>query len=377
MRELIAELDPRQAILLDYTSDTTYHNNFTAWGLKGKFPWIFGIFSGYEWESEIRGFYELTTERIKIAKEDPFCRGVVLWPELSHGDPLVSEYLALNAWEKDTLSVSDFVKRYCADRYTKEAAPEMTEVWLEAMPIVTMAAWSMYDNLKGCGMPFAYPARRITFDPTRIEEYRLKLSDRPKYKALAAALLKRLSKITPSDGQHRRDLYDLARTILERFLGAAIWKLQILYLEGRDEEGLLSLMDSIEALLRAMTDLLASHEDFSLYDSLEKLRQVTETNPNFEVTLKNNASCRYCRSFIYENAEYLYLPELEAVFAEVKEAIRTGREIDREAISKKEEAIRRAYMALPLAEMEKKKKLRPFAEVAKRASEILEKAALS
>ena len=89
VKDLVAELDPSQSIILDYTSDTPYYNNFTNWNLKENFPWVFGIFSGYEWQSEIRGFYELTNERLKTAKEDPLCKGLILWPELSHGDPLV------------------------------------------------------------------------------------------------------------------------------------------------------------------------------------------------------------------------------------------------------------------------------------------------
>ena len=99
VRSLVAELDPNQAILFDYTSDTVKENNFTQWGIMHKFPWIFGIFSAYQANSEIRGFYDLTNERIKLAKADPMCKGAVLWPELSHGDSFMIEYFARNAWE--------------------------------------------------------------------------------------------------------------------------------------------------------------------------------------------------------------------------------------------------------------------------------------
>lgn len=90
VREFIAELDPERTILLDYTSDgRDEKQSFVNWGIVNRFPWIFGLFHAYEAESELRGDYDRTEERLKIAAEDPMCRGMVLWPELSHSDPLV------------------------------------------------------------------------------------------------------------------------------------------------------------------------------------------------------------------------------------------------------------------------------------------------
>ena len=83
VQKLTAELDPEQTIILDYTSDTARENNFTNWGVVGKFPWIYGIFHGFEPDSDIRGNYALTDERLKIAAEDEYCKGLILWPELS------------------------------------------------------------------------------------------------------------------------------------------------------------------------------------------------------------------------------------------------------------------------------------------------------
>lgn len=377
VRELVSELDPNQSIIFDYTSDSPCHNNFTAWNVQNNFPWIFGIFSGYEWESEIRGFYELTNSRIKLAKDDPACKGVVLWPELSHGDPLISEYLALNAWEQETLSVSDFVDKYCSDRYDETAREEMTALWQAFMPIVTLAAWSMNeDNLWGCGMPFMYPTRKMPFDKNYTGNFKRNIANRPEYKGLAAELLKKMAAIKPVDEQQRRDLYDIARTIFERFLSTAIWQTQLFCFAGEYEK-MGGLMECTEALLTALADLLSSHDDFSLYVSLEKLKAVTETNPNFETTLKNNAECAYCRSFAYENVRYLYLPELKAVFDEVKRSIAEGREIDREHISRREAEIRENYMALSLAEMQAQKENLTFSETCFKAADIINKMGLS
>lgn len=138
----MSELDPEQSILLDYTSDTTQASNFTNWDVIGKFPWIFGIFSGYEPNSEIRGYYEWTNKQLKIAKSDPMCKGLVLWPELSHGDTLITEYLAKNAWDMETPSIAERTDTYCTDRYPKDCVAVMQEVWRRFMPIVQLRAWS-------------------------------------------------------------------------------------------------------------------------------------------------------------------------------------------------------------------------------------------
>ena len=135
-------------------------------------------------------------------------------------------------------------------------------------------------------------------------------------------------------------------------------------------------MSLTEELLKTLSDLLSTHEDYSMFASLESLKKVTETNPNFETTLKNNASCNYCRSFTYENAEYLYVPELKAVFEEAKSALTNGSAIDRDAIKNRGEEITKNYMTLPLREMESKKEAHTFSEITKRASEIISKMSL-
>ncbi len=372
VRELVGELDPSQSLILDYTSDTMRRNNFTEWNVCGNFPWIFGIFSGYEPESDIRGFYELTNERLKIAKDDPACRGAILWSELSHGDPLIIEYLALNAWDKETLSVGEFTDKYCADRYDEENVGIMQELWRDFMPIVSLTAWSTDDTFKQTGeLIFARLERRADFNKDETDSYRARMGERPKYRELAADILNRLSKIEAGDEQMRRDLYDIARTVMGRYIDAAILKAELHYLDRASVDEVSKMMASAVKLLKLLTELLASHEDYSLYESLKKLESVTETNPNFEETLKNNAECGYCRSYIYENAEYLYLPELEHLFCEVKNAVCESREIDKEALAKGFEEIRRRYFALPLEEMDKRKNIRHFAEITGNAAEII------
>jgi hypothetical protein len=172
VRELLGELDPSQSILLDYTSDTTRQNNFTAWDVRGKFPWIFGIFGGYEPNTEVRGYYALTEERLRLAKADPMCRGLVLWPEFSHGDPFAIEYFAQNAWEAETLPLSEQVVRYCRDRYPADVAEELTAIWQDFMPIVCLRAWSQDDTCHQVGNDlFAVIDKRAALPPQVTDQF--------------------------------------------------------------------------------------------------------------------------------------------------------------------------------------------------------------
>ena len=120
VKKLISELDPQRTIILDYTSDVSDPNeSFINWGVVGKFPWIFGLFHAYESESEIRGAYDRSDERLKIAAEDEYCKGMILWPELSHSDPLILEYLSENAWSPLKNKVEKTAERFCENRCIK------------------------------------------------------------------------------------------------------------------------------------------------------------------------------------------------------------------------------------------------------------------
>jgi hypothetical protein len=369
---LVAELDPAQSIILDYTSDTTRENNFTQWGVCGKFPWIFGVFSGYESESEIRGLYEHTNRRMKLAKEDPMCRGMILWPELAHGDPLIIEYLTRNAWDRETLSIPEFTDQYCRDRYARKDYGTMATIWRDFMPIVMHSAWSVDNSYHQTGQNiFPSLLRRADFRESKKDAYGFKLGDRPKHKGLALQLLERLSCLEFTDEQMKRDLYDIARTIMGRYIDAAILKTELLFLEGASVETLREITDSAENLMQLLAELLGTHEDFSLYHSLELLKRVTETNPNFELTLKNNAASGYCRSFIYENAAYLYVPEMKYLFGQVRKAAEQGTELDRDAIAEGFGKIRDHYFAVPYAQMHSAKHCRPFTEVTAEAAKVL------
>ena len=372
VRELVAELDPAQAIIFDYTSDTVRENNFTNWGVMNKFPWIFGIFSGYEPNSEVRGYYELTNERLKLAKSDPMCRGLVLWPELSHGDPFVFEYLAHNAWDAETLPVSEQVARYCRDRYPAALTERMTALWQDFMPIVQLAAWSIdKDSYYQTGNDvFTLIYKNAKFDRESLDLYEEKLEAAARQKAVAADILRRLARVEAADGLTERDLYDIARTVIGRYLNAAIVRVQYFFLTGKTIEQIEPTMTLAVGLLEALGDLLGSHKDYSLLATLESMRAVAPINPHSEHTLKENAGNHYCRSYITENVRYLYLPEMKLLFEEVRSAINEEREIDKDRLTPALEKIKARYFEIPLKEMQAE--ACPYAEAVSLAADLID-----
>lgn len=354
VRELVAELDPAQSIILDYTSDTARDNNFTRWDVLNRFPWIFGIFSGYQPNSEIRGYYDLTNERLKIAKDDPMCRGLILWPELSHGDPFVIEYFASNAWDKETLSIAEQTDRYCRDRYPAALIADMSALWRDFMPIVQLSAWSIDNTFQQSGNDiFVRITERATFNKKNINLYPRMASRAMQIKDTAAHILRRLSQIPTGDEMTRRDVYDIARTILGRYINTAILITQTQFARNASLPVLEGAMRSAVGLMEALVDLLGSHDDYSLLATLTRLQSVTETNPNFEQTLKNNAECGYCRAYIYENAAYLYLPEMKAQFEQVKKAAEADQPFDKATLESDIVNIRHHYFETPLTDMKK------------------------
>lgn len=379
VQTLVAQLDPKQAIFFDYTSDTATDNNFTKWGIVGKFPWIFGIFEGYAPNTEIRGNYELINQRLKIAKDDILCKGFVLWPELAHGDTFCGEYLSYHAWEKDVPSIDEMAVKYCHDRYAPQDVDTMESIWQKFMPIVQMKSWSMERSYRGA----------ITTDPSRdlfpnicifakfdcdvphIHGEQLLLAH--KLKNNAAEILKELAMISENmsgDELLRRDLFDIARTVLGRFINAGIMQCEKLYAGQADLHLLTAMMNDTERLLETLADLLFLHEDYSLFVSLIRLEMVTDTNPHFEDTLKHNADNLYCRSYVFENTKYLYLPEMKILFDEVKKAAASGTAIDKEQISQRAEVNRRKFHQTPLETMNQGCRPKLFSVLVKSANII-------
>ena len=97
VQALVKTLDPKRDIIWDYEGDATrdyrpemmgQQNNFTKWGVMGKFPYTYSIFLAFEDALDMRANYPLIEERQKLVQNDEFCAGYILWPESSHTDTL-------------------------------------------------------------------------------------------------------------------------------------------------------------------------------------------------------------------------------------------------------------------------------------------------
>jgi hypothetical protein len=78
-------------------------------------------------------------------------------------------------------------------------------------------------------------------------------------------------------------------------------------------------------LVRAATELLALHTDYSMCESLDRLAAVHKISaPDFDKVLLENASCSYCRSHQYEVAAGWYLPFAGDVVREIVRKVDAG-----------------------------------------------------
>jgi hypothetical protein len=331
VKNLISMLDKNQVIILDYTSDTIRENNFTNWGVIGNFPYIFGIFHGYSRNSDIRGNYRLTEERLATAANDDYCKGLVFWPELSHSDTFMTEYFSGNSWVPLTLTMDQRIEKYCQDRYCM-SVNKMTDVWKKFMPIVYLMSWNMYNAL--------YNTKELFFLPFEImgliknnRDYLRGFDVNEALKLVANAgyildTLKDLDDDTYRDDFIRRDIFDIARTILGRYIHTGLilvisffqkWKS-----EGEINPDFYKCCDIVMNLLNYLQDLLGEHDDYSMVATFEGLKKVSPVNPVFENTLKCNASCDYHRSYSYENVKWLYIPEMKLVLNWLEQNLNEG-----------------------------------------------------
>ena len=364
-RALLAELDPNQTVFFDYTSESESGNDFTKWDVLGKFPWIFGIFGGLEKHHDIRGNFDLMNERLSLAKKDTMCRGMVFWPEFSHGNPLNLYYLAANAWEADVIPLDALLESFCEARYEKENAGAMLAIWKKMLPIARLMTWARPADGSMIGNDlYEYIQGRAPFSVEEGEKNEIILAPFMETREAAMEILTMLAEIPLDDEKTRRDAYDIARTVLGRFINAAILKTEICFAKG-DIGGQEATSRIAIDLLETLALLLGGHEDYSLLASIERLKTETETNPNFEKTLKNNAECEYNRSHIYENAVYLYLPETKLWLGAATKAAKAGIPLDTKSLKADLEKIRTVYFETPLAKM--KRDTRPFAEIAAQA----------
>ena len=323
---LLKLMDPQNTFIFDYTSDLPTgknNSNFQQWGVIGKFPWFFGIFHAYEWENELRGNYDLIRERMPVAAADPMCKGFVYWPENSHSDSLILEFFTKNAWKPDTLTPEELLPSFCRDRYQAASVP-MLAAWQAAMPLIRM-----HDELQPVFRSLASIAQR-TVTSKQTEGLRgtcAKLEPRVK----EVPSIYRLMAALPYGAGNAlvdRDAIDLARTITGRTFAYAMNRYGLIqgeWMQGKaDAAAVKAAGERLTAILTALRDILALHEDYSMNVSMRKLQAINPVNPCFEQALKGNAENGYCRTYIYELFNDYYLQQLKLYTQWVSEHVTGG-----------------------------------------------------
>jgi len=328
VRRLLAEFDPQRTILLDYTADQLDRKTYHDWNAYKKFPWIFGVFHAFAADSDMREDYRLLQERIGEAAEDPQCLGLVLWPEISHSNTLLLEYLAANGWHPDQLDAHRFVGRFCAGRYPSTLAGSMEKVWRPFVPLAGTHHWTHVgagQKPSGLAVQFDSHFRILTStEYTNLTDERVQLHARELQRLMAPlreapAILERLAQSSEAGYANelwRRDAIDITRTIITRALKASLMRGCVAMKEGRGSDN----MDTVsKGLMQELGELLALSDDFSLYATLKRLERARELggivpriNPHAEQTLKGNSENNYCRgAHQYELVRYVYQAELD------------------------------------------------------------------
>lgn len=366
VRALVEELDPAHTLIFDYTSDTTDEaHNFSTWGIMKKFPWIFGIFHAYEPASEIRGNHGIIEQRLPLAAADPMCKGLVYWPECSHTDTLMLDFMSAAAWNPADAKFETFLPGFCERRYRKDASI-LLPLWEKVIKLARLTGWSGpqdHDALP-CSFSdmvfrFLYGAH-LNLDQKMLvkmqrqrERFEPEISKAPDIFRCLAAL-----KIPACNDFFRRDIFDLARTVVSRVQSYAFAKLALSMEAWRKQkcaaDCVMRLLEALGKTVELESALLDAHEDYSLYDSLNLLKEKHQTNPDFERTLKGNAEDFYCRTYASELFKGVYLPEMKVFSEWVTKKIRSG---DRsewrrpEEFEAREKAIQDTFYATPLSKL--------------------------
>ena len=384
VRNLISELDPENTIILDYTSEVDDpETGFLNWGVIGKFPWIFGLFHAYESESEIRGPYDRSDERLKVAADDSFCKGMILWPELSHSDPIILEYLSANSWAPLKLKAEALAERYCEKRYG-ELSGRMNFSWQKLFPFIKLSDWGGYTKrskddenyVKYCPSWFVHQSMWVKLtiflrqkpqpDSALVKYWNGKIEEtRPMMKDIKEA---HINLSENEDGFSNefilRDTIDLTRTVISRFLNYTIIKaVEATGNKKRVEE----LRAHYLSLMEILGELIAHNKDFSVYETLEGLSKEAPVNPDFETTLKRNIWNTYCSQAVYELVKYIFIEEGKIGFSHLAKPLGTE-----PVFNEPMKELKEKFFNTPLSKMQPVK-LSPLSEVILKAAKAIEK----
>lgn len=359
VRALLEEMNPAQQIILDYTADTKDPvNNYKSWGFAGRFPWVFGVFHAFLPNSDVRGDYAELAGRLADAGADPFCRGLVYWPEVSHSDTLMLEYLAACGWEAQDPDA--FLARFCQERYGA-FADAMHAAWQALWPLLPLRTWELDREAHIEDMHQEYFFDILGYRPLRtlpeekVAQWRRLLAEDFEAVEAGCHAVEQALAALPAAAQDnafvRRDSVDIARTAMGRKAHYLVLRALVAAADGRAA----AVRDAGDACLGEMEKLAAllhTHEDYAMADSLARLRAEHPVNPDFEAAYKHNVSNSYCRAYVWEVLAHLCLPECAAYFAWLTGRARAGMTPDsaaEEALSAEKQRIMEAFMALPLS----------------------------
>ncbi len=392
VQKLIAELNPEQCMILDYTSETKNERDyFGNWGLLGQFPWIFGIFHGYESDSQLRGDYAHIHKRLSMAKNDPMCKGMIFWPELSHSDTLMLEYFTQNAWSPNR-SLSEALSDLCDGRYGANAA-NMKDIWEIFLPLLPLSYWS-FDREDGIGVltgrdqfldichgyfllinhpDGSKPGAFVLQYEKACRDALLRFAPHRNAYSKVFAALAALTDEMRENAMLYRDAVDLARSALCRYINDLEMSLELKIRAAiRGEADADDIPYESKRIMLALTlfaDLLALLPEYSLNDTLARLKQEAPVNPHFAQTLKDNAFDGYCRSHIYEIIRYAVLPEHLEYFKWLERYLRgEAPEIDFKKVRRRS---KERFLYTPLGEMAPKEP-KDFAQLMRQITALLQ-----
>ncbi|HWR49534.1 MAG TPA: alpha-N-acetylglucosaminidase TIM-barrel domain-containing protein [Bryobacteraceae bacterium] len=339
---LLNEFDPSRTMILEYTADVKGRSAYKDWNLFGRFPWIFGIFHGFAWNSDIHEDYADLAPRILEAAKDDKCRGLVALSEISHNDTFMLEYLADNAWRPERVTANAALDRYVTSRYPDPLRQNMNAAWKAFLPASQALHWVQ----RGPGaLSFGDPQFRVLTNPAfidltpqRLEHLRTEYARIRPLLTGAPTALNVLSDMAPQSYENelwRRDAIDMARTLANRGLLLSLmdsalelerWRL------GKGQQAKIRrLSETSVNLMEALAAVLEHSAEFSMRASLDRLRQAepingveARVNGHSELTLKSNAENNYCRSHHFEMVRHLYAPELRSYWQYVMKRIEAG-----------------------------------------------------
>lgn len=322
--------DIPDVILWDYESDATGGRGPcmsdlgagkpSNWDVIGKFPYTFGAFTHMASSTDIRANYPVLEREWAKVKDDPFCRGYIWWPEAEHCDILFYDYFAKNSWSGGQRA-EDLLPRLCEGRYGDQAEAFL-KIWRKALPVMTGVG---YGALFAKSAPYAVSLFNL-------KKPRGNIAWEEPYNS-AHEIFSALAEIDWSGEFVRRDAIDIARTVADRVILGTMARLDYAIRDWRagasNEAEIRKLSEAFATLADAMTDTLALHTDFSLWESYLRLDKVEKVrNPDFPSVLLDNASCSYCRGYQYECCAHWYKPMMHEAAKDVCALLDSG---DRQA----------------------------------------------